>query len=230
MVIAIAATSKLGAVPALINSVLRAELEGFGHRFRTLSLSLPSFPPLQLSAEACAAANIVQLRHEDLYAAAYDAGPRTSRLLKDVGALIFTSGTSGKPKAVAVKNSLLIVVSTPFTVDAKNAARYLPLPRKFSASRFTAQLVKSGATRMLYVGELCRYLVDAPPSPYDQAHRCIKRFRIPEIREVYRSTEGVAKFDNFTHRKAGAGMVGFAGPVKLYSEKDVFLVKYDPST
>lgn len=57
-----------------------------------------------------------------------------------------------------------------------------------------------------------------------------KRSRIPEIREVYRSTEGVAKFDNFTHRKVRADIVGFARPVKLYSEKDVFLVKYDPST
>ncbi|RSL47215.1 hypothetical protein CEP51_015805, partial [Fusarium floridanum] len=47
-----------------------------------------------------------------------------------------------------------------------------------------------------------------------------KRFRIPEIREVYRSTEGVAKFDNFTHRKAGEGIVGFAGPVKLYPDAD----------
>jgi acyl-CoA synthetase (AMP-forming)/AMP-acid ligase II len=137
------------------------------------------------------------------YAAAYDAGPRPSRLLKDVGTLIFTSGTSGKPKAVAVKNFLLVVVSTPFIVDAKNVARYLPLrtfsclplfhttclftglyystglsgsfylARKFSASRFTAQLVESGATRMLYVGELCRYLVARPPSSFDQAHRCI---------------------------------------------------------
>ncbi|KAM6524527.1 hypothetical protein FALCPG4_010137 [Fusarium falciforme] len=242
MVIAIAATSKLEAVPAL-NSALRAqtlqhcfqiarprlalrtpdlasniaELKAFDHSFPTLSLSLSSFPPLELSAEAYVAADMVQLRHEDLYAAAYDAGPRASRILKDVGTLIFISGTSGKPKAVAVKNFFLVVVSTPFTADAKNAARYPPLrrsgsfclARKFSASRFTAQLVESGATRMLYVGELCRYLVAAPPSPYDQAHRCIvalgnglhrdvwikfqKRFRIPEIREVYHSTEGVAK-------------------------------------
>ncbi|UPL04006.1 hypothetical protein LCI18_014940 [Fusarium solani-melongenae] len=109
------------------------------------------------------------------------------------------------------------------------------LARKFSASRFTAQLVEGGATRMLYGGELCRYLIAASPSPYDQAPRCMaalgnglhrdvgikfqKRFRIPEIHEVYRSSEGVAKFDNFIHRKAGAAMVGFAGPVKLYSER-----------
>ncbi|KAH7259802.1 hypothetical protein B0J15DRAFT_547446 [Fusarium solani] len=189
------------------------------------------------------------------YAAAYDAGPRPSRLLKDVGTLIFTSGTSGKPKAVAVKNFLLVVVSTPLIVDAKNVARYLPLrtfsclplfhttclftglyystglsgsfylARKFSASRFTAQLVESGATRMLHVGELCRYLVARPPSSFDQAHRCIVT-----LGNVYRSTEGITKFDNFTYRKAGAGMISFAGPVKLYSEKDFFLAKYDPST
>ena len=65
---------------------------------------------------------------------------------------------------------------------------------------------------MLYVGELCRYLLSSPRSKYDQAHHCMvatgdglqkdiwerfqARFNIPEIREVYRSTEGLAKFDN----------------------------------
>lgn len=99
---------------------------------------------------------------------------------------------------------------------------------------------------MLYVGELCRYLIAAPPSPYDKAHKCIvamgnglhrdvwlkftKRFGIPEIREIYRSTEGLAKFDNYTRSASGAGNVGFAGPIKLYAEDDTFLVRYDPTT
>ena len=99
---------------------------------------------------------------------------------------------------------------------------------------------------MLYVGELCRYLLAAAPSPTDRAHKCIvalgnglhrdvwlkfrDRFGIPEIREVYRSTEGIAKFDNYTKSAAGAGMVGFSGLLRLYAEDDVFLVKFDPDT
>ena len=104
----------------------------------------------------------------------------------------------------------------------------------------------SKATRILYVGELCRYLVSAQPSPYDRAHSCIvasgnglrgeiwetfrERFGIPEIREFYRSTEGVAKFDNFGTGAAGAGKIGFAGIVRKYMENDTFIVRTDPET
>lgn len=34
------------------------------------------------------------------------------RMLKDIGVLIYTSGTSGKPKAVSIKNWLLLLTST----------------------------------------------------------------------------------------------------------------------
>jgi acyl-CoA synthetase (AMP-forming)/AMP-acid ligase II len=99
---------------------------------------------------------------------------------------------------------------------------------------------------MLYVGELCRYLLKAPPSPYDRAHSCIvaagnglqrdvwlkfmERFGIEEIREFYRSTEGIAKFDNFGSGEAAAGKVGFQGPIFNYFNTHTYLVKYDPQT
>jgi acyl-coenzyme A synthetase/AMP-(fatty) acid ligase len=101
---------------------------------------------------------------------------------------------------------------------------------------------------MLYVGELCRYLLSVPPSKYDRRHKCIvaagnglqkdiwtrfqQRSSIPEIREVYRSTEGIAKFDNFAKGIGGrgAGMVGRSGPLQRRYESDTYLVKYDPVT
>ncbi|RSL43061.1 hypothetical protein CEP54_015245 [Fusarium duplospermum] len=303
MVLSLIAVSKLGAIPALVNTALQrqtlqhcldianakilvctpdlapaiADLASFNQPPPTLSLSLSSFAPLQLTAEVCTAVGIIQVRYEDLANPMVAPTPLpTKRLLKDVGALVYTSGTSGKPKAVAVKNFLLVLASTPTTVDIKNRKTYLPLriysclplfhatallaglyyitgvsgtlclARKFSASRFSMQLVESRATRMLYVGELCRYLVNAPSSPADRAHKCIvahgnglsrevwlklrHRFGIPETREVYRSTEGIAKFDNITRSEGAAGMVGFAGPVRRYAEDDVFLVKFDPTT
>lgn len=198
---------------------------------------------------------------------------RPKRNVTDVGALIYTSGTSGKPKAVAVRTMLFCVTSTPLSMDVNNPKRYFPirtysclplfhataflnglcysvgtsgcfcLSKKFSASKFSQQLVESQATRMQYVGELCRYLLAAPPSPYDKAHSCIvgngnglqkdiwerfrERFNIPEIREVYRSTEGVAKFDNFKGGPLSAGKVGFSGPLARYLETNTYLVKYD---
>jgi acyl-CoA synthetase (AMP-forming)/AMP-acid ligase II len=99
---------------------------------------------------------------------------------------------------------------------------------------------------MLYVGELCRYLVSAPPSPYDRAHSCIvangnglrgeiwekfrERFGILEIREFYRSTEGMARLDNFGTSAAGAGKIGFRGLLGRYLENDTFIVRADPLT
>ncbi|KAJ5232506.1 hypothetical protein N7468_005462 [Penicillium chermesinum] len=198
-------------------------------------------------------------------------GP-AKRTPRDLAALIYTSGTTGKPKACAVRNSLAIATATPLTSDANNPSKYRPpsnlflpptlprhrilhrtlllrtlcLRRKFSASQFWKDVHDSRATRILYIGELCRYLLATPPSPYDRNHNCIvasgnglraeiwerfkTRFNVPEIREFYRSTEGVAKFDNHGVGVWGAGKVGFAGPLARALEKDNVLVKYDPDT
>ncbi|KAE8131472.1 hypothetical protein BDV38DRAFT_275928 [Aspergillus pseudotamarii] len=194
----------------------------------------------------------------------------------DLCALIYTSGTTGKPKACAIRNMMTLVTSNPLTADANNPSKYFPLRtysplplfhgtafftglcysvgnastlclrRKFSASQFWKDVHDSRATRILYIGELCRYLLSTPPSPYDQDHSCIvasgnglrgeiwerfrQRFAVPEIREFYRSTEGVAKFDNHGVGAWGAGKIGFSGPIRRLFEDDVFIVKYDTET
>lgn len=56
------------------------------------------------------------------------------------------------------------------------------------------------------------------------------RFGVPEIREFYRSTEGVARLDNFGTAAAGAGKVGFKGLLRRCVEDDTFLVRMDPLT
>lgn len=190
--------------------------------------------------------------------------------------LIYTSGTTGKPKACAVRNFLILTTSVPNSQDVSDPGKYFPLrtysplplfhgtafftalcynisnsstlclARKFSTSRFWKDVTDSRATRILYVGELCRYLVHSPPSPYDRGHNCIvaagnglrgeiwekfrQRFGIPEIREFYRSTEGAAKYDNIGRGAWAAGKVGFAGPIRRYLENDTFIVKVDPET
>jgi acyl-CoA synthetase (AMP-forming)/AMP-acid ligase II len=198
------------------------------------------------------------------------------RSLRDLCVLIYTSGTTGNPKACGIRNMMNLVTGNPLSTDIKNPSRYYPLRtysalplfhgtayftgicysvgntgtlclrRKFSASQFWKDVHDSRATRILYIGELCRYLLATPPSPYDKDHVCIvaagnglradiwerfrQRFNVPEIREFYRSTEGVAKFDNHGVGAWGAGKVGFAGPIRRFLEEDVFLVKYDPAT
>ncbi|KAL4917241.1 hypothetical protein BDW62DRAFT_184037 [Aspergillus aurantiobrunneus] len=200
----------------------------------------------------------------------------TKRAPSDLTALIYTSGTTGKPKACAIRNMMAMVTSNPLSVDVKNSTRYFPLRtycslplfhgtayftglcytvgnagtlcirRKFSASKFWKDVHDSGATRILYIGELCRYLMATPASPYDQDHSCIvaagnglrgdiwdrfrERFNVPEIREFYRSTEGIAKYDNFGFGSWGAGKVGFSGPIRRLFEDDTIIVKYDTDT
>jgi acyl-CoA synthetase (AMP-forming)/AMP-acid ligase II len=200
-----------------------------------------------------------------------------NRSMQETAMLIYTSGTSGKPKAVAIKNFHLVLVSTPVQIDvetppekdsqirifsclplfhatalftgmlyATGVSGALCLSRKFSASNFSKDLYESKATRMLYVGELCRYLLKAAPSPYDRAHSCVvasgnglqadvwetfqARFGIHDIREFYRSTENIAKFDNFSGGKVSVGKCGFTGPVTNYFNQHTFLVKFDSTT
>jgi acyl-CoA synthetase (AMP-forming)/AMP-acid ligase II len=202
--------------------------------------------------------------------------PAAKAAITDLAVLVFTSGTTGKPKACAIRNHHMCVVSNPVSRDVKNPKKYFPLrtysplplfhgtalftgvcyiigngstlclARKFSSSRFFKDVTESRATRFLYVGELCRYLVNSPPSPYDKAHNCTvahgnglrgeiwnkfrERFGVPEIREFYRSTEGLAKFDNWGCGTWGAGKIGFHGPIRRYLENDTMIVRINPDT
>ena len=79
------------------------------------------------------------------------------------------------------------------------------LVRKFSARSFWRDCHLSRATKILYVGELCRYLLATPEGEYDKKHlvrmaagngmraevwdKFKNRFNIPVISEYYRSTE-----------------------------------------
>lgn len=119
------------------------------------------------------------------------------------------------------------------------------LARKFSARNFWKDAHDSRATRILYVGELCRFLLATPPSKFDRDHNVLvaggnglqkdvwvefqKRFGVKEVREFYRSTEGLVKFDNI-HRtgRPGAGKVGYLGTLrKQVLEKNQWIVKFD---
>lgn len=235
--------------------------------------SLPHFS-LDIGSFAAAPKNVdtvqyVKLREYQPYSA-----PSPPKQPSDICCLIYTSGTTGRPKACGIRNFQCYLTSTPLSVDVDNKKKYYPLRtysalplfhgtaiftglcyslgnsgtlcirRKFSATGFFKDVHDSRATRILYIGELCRYLLASPQSPYDKNHSCIvasgnglrreiwedfkTRFNIPEIREFYRSTEGLAKFDNFGEGVWGAGRVGFFGPIRRRYEADTLIVKFDP--
>lgn len=152
---------------------------------------------------------------------------------------IYTSGTTGLPKAVIFTNSRwtlaygtyghilglteddVMYVTLPLYhatgmvvcwcgVIAGSSA--LAIRRKYSTSAFWDDVRKYKASAIGYVGELCRYLMDAPPSEGDRAHRVTKmigngmrpniwgkfkeRFGIEEVLELYASSEGNVGFSN----------------------------------
>jgi acyl-CoA synthetase (AMP-forming)/AMP-acid ligase II len=165
---------------------------------------------------------------------------------------LYTSGTTGLPKAAIVTNQRFLATSYGFGKILHEAGPgdvvYVTLPlyhgtgqwggfgaclttgaalalrRKFSASAFWADAVRFRATRMTYIGELCRYLLHQPESPDEKRHLIRvavgnglrpdvwttfqKRFGIPMIREFYGATEGNAPLANLEGRTGMIGRIG----------------------
>ncbi|TFB35109.1 long-chain-acyl-CoA synthetase [Pseudomonas sp. F01002] len=153
---------------------------------------------------------------------------------------IYTSGTTGLPKAGVFKHGRWMRSSASFGLIALDMRPedvvYCTLPlyhatglcvcwgsaisgasgfairRKFSASQFWNDVRKYRATTLGYVGELCRYLVDQPPSADDSKHRVTKmignglrpgawgefktRFAVNHICELYAASDGNIGFTN----------------------------------
>lgn len=121
--------------------------------------------------------------------------------------------------------------------------------RRFSARRFWSEVSECRATRILYVGELARFILATPPGPHDRAHSVLvaggnglqkdvwvefqRRFNVPEVREFYRSTEGLVKFDNIHFRgRPGAGRVGYMGVLRkhVFDKGQQHIVRFDYET
>lgn len=123
----------------------------------------------------------------------------------------------------------------------------LSLGRKFSTKTFWSEVRDSKATIIQYVGETCRYLLAAPPSPLDKDHnvriafgnglrpdiwnRFKERFNIPCIAEFYAATEGTSGTFNFSRNDFGAGAIGRHGSIgRAMLGRNVILVELDWET
>ena len=109
----------------------------------------------------------------------------------------------------------------------------------FSASRFWDDVTGWNCTLFQYIGELCRYLLSAPPHPRERAHRirlCCgnglrseiwnafkERFQIPRILEFYAATEGNVTLFNCEGKPGAIGRI----PSFLAHRSRILLVKYD---
>ncbi len=187
---------------------------------------------------------------DDHAAGADGAAPRVGLPLPDEPACyIYTSGTTGLPKAAVIKNSRLLLGGGFFGAGIMDLGPtdvvYVTLPlyhtnamlagwsaalatgacmalrRRFSASEFWNDVRRFEATAFIYIGELCRYLLNQPARADEARHRLRiamgnglrpdiwerfqTRFQIPLIREFYGATEGNVALVNVAGRP---GMVG----------------------
>ena len=126
--------------------------------------------------------------------------PETAQItLKSPAFYIFTSGTTGLPKASVMSHfrwlrgmsgladsavrlhpddvlycCLPLYHNNALTVSwgaVLSQGSGLAIARKFSASRFWDDIRATGSTSFCYIGELCRYLLNRPASPGDRDHK-----------------------------------------------------------
>lgn len=185
----------------------------------------------------------------------------------DTAFLMFTSGTTGMPKAARITNrrwgvaalgtaasaqltnrdtvycSLPLYHATGLLIGCGGAlvgGARLALAPKFSTSTFWNDVHRYGASVVIYVGELCRYLVNSPPSPIERNHsvrvlagngmrqdvwsRVTERFGNVKVLEFYGSTEGNVALVNLTGKKVGS--VGRP----IVDSSDIELATYDSAS
>lgn len=120
------------------------------------------------------------------------------------------------------------------------------LARKFSATHFWEDCRRNNVTVIQYIGEICRYLLNAPEHPLDKAHsirlahgngmrpdvwnRFRDRFGIPLIGEWYASTEGTGALSNYNTGVAGSGAIGHRGALASLLDKGLKIAKFDVQT
>jgi fatty-acyl-CoA synthase len=170
--------------------------------------------------------------------------------INDRALLIYTSGTTGLPKAASISHRRILNWGGWFAglTDASpedrlydclplfhsvggivapcsmlSAGGSVVLADKFSAGHFWYDIVHFDCTLFQYIGELCRYLLKAPPSEYETSHRLRlvcgnglrgdiweafqARFAIPRILEFYAATEGNFSLYNVEGKPGAIGRI-----------------------
>ena len=140
---------------------------------------------------------------------------RTGLVAGDTGMYIFTSGTTGLPKAAVISHARWLITGDVMvaTMDVTQddcfycflplyhgaaslsaaatafvAGASLLLRRKFSRSEFWPDVRRHNVTICQYVGEICRFLLSVPPQPDDQDHplrKMVGAGMAPEIWEQW---------------------------------------------
>lgn len=262
------AAVKCGAIAGMVNYHQQGEV--LAHSLGLLDAAvLVTETDLVGAVGDCAAPGPEPLTIDDVVAAAATESPANPESVNAVRAkepafYIFTSGTTGFPKASVMSHQRWLRALTAFgglglrlhgddtlycalplyhnnaltvalsSVLASGAT--LALDTGFSASRFWDRVIAADATAFVYIGEICRYLLNQPPKPTDRAHKVrvicgnglrpeiwdefAERFGIARICEFYGASEGNAAYINMFNLPRTAG----------FAPMPLAYVDYDPET
>src|SRR5579872_1238431 len=206
---------------------------------------------------------------DGLNASALVSSERRDVTINDRALLIYTSGTTGLPKAASISHRRILNWGGWFAglTDASPDDRMfdcLPLfhsvggvvapcsmlaaggsvvlSEKFSGSSFWHDVVRWDCTLFQYIGELCRYLLKAGASEFENRHRLRlacgnglrgdvweafqARFSIPQILEFYAATEGNFSLYNVEGKVGAIGRI----PPLLAHRFPAAIVRVDAET
>jgi fatty-acyl-CoA synthase len=268
-VLAMLAAVKCGAIAGMLNyhqrgEVLAHSLGLLDAKVLVAETDLVSFVTECESPGTTETLTIEDVERFAVSAPATNPASASAVLAKDTAFYIFTSGTTGFPKASVMthrrwlaalaafgglglrlkgsdtlysclplyhNNALTVALSSVI-----NSGATLALGKSFSASRFWDEVIASRATAFIYIGEICRYLLNQPPKPTDRAHKVrliagnglrpeiwnefTKRFGIARVCEFYASSEGNTAFINIFNVPRTTGI----------SPTQLAYVEYDPDT
>jgi fatty-acyl-CoA synthase len=191
---------------------------------------------------------------------------RGGLVANDIALYLFTSGTTGLPKAAKMTHMRVQLYMRGFagsTGAVESDRTYITLPlyhatgglcavgaalltggsivlrKKFSASQFWDDIHNEQCTMFVYIGELCRYLINQPEHPLERNHKLRQafgnglrpdvweemqpRFAIPFILEFYGATEGNVSMFNWDGKTGAIGRV----PPWLRWRFNIRLVRFD---
>lgn len=268
-VLAMLAAVKCGAVAGMLNYHQRGEVLAHSLGLLDAKVLIAETDLVSAVAECGGSGSTETLTVEDLERFAVSApatNPASASAVhaRDTAFYIFTSGTTGFPKAsvmthlrwlkalaafggigLRLKSSDTLYCCLPLyhnnalTVALSsviNSGATLALGKSFSASKFWDDVIANDATAFIYIGEVCRYLLNQPAKPTDRAHKVrliagnglrpeiwdefTERFGIARVCEFYASSEGNAAFINVFNVPRSTGV--FPMPLAY--------VEYDPDT
>jgi fatty-acyl-CoA synthase len=230
MVMALCAGAIGGYVTAGINTTRRGE--GLAKDVRKTDCQVllvdPAYLPLVRGLDL-GGARVLDVSSAEWHAllAAATPQPHPEVATLDTFMLIFTSGTSGDPKAVQVSNMMATVsggalrdmfslteedvcyVSMPLFHSNAVVSGFAPavttgaamaLARRFSASRFLADIRRYGATYLNYVGKPLAYILATPRQPDDADNPLRQAFgneASTRDQEEFAERFGCAVYDGF---------------------------------